>query len=95
MLTIDKILFALLFQVNNAALSFSLNSDSLTVLSTGVLLKYLTVRGTSHLISVAQSVAHLTQEPGFRVRYPVRPHTFVSPVADSRRQLSVCARSTG
>ena len=34
---------------------------------------------------VAQLVARLTQEQRSRVRYPVRPHTFVSPFADSRR----------
>ena len=33
---------------------------------------------------VAQSAGRLTQEPEGRVRYPVRPHNFVSPSADSR-----------
>ena len=34
---------------------------------------------------VAQLVARLIQDRRFRVRYPIRPHTFVSPSADSRR----------
>ena len=36
---------------------------------------------------VAQSIRRLTQEPEVRVRYPVRPYTFVSPSADSRRAV--------
>ena len=35
---------------------------------------------------VAQSVGHLTRERSW-VRYPVWPHTFVSPSADSRRTV--------
>ena len=42
---------------------------------------------------VAQSVASLTHKPEVRVRYPVRPHTFVSPSVDSRRQLSLTGES--
>ena len=33
---------------------------------------------------VAQSVGHLTRKSESRVRYPVWPHTYVSPSADSR-----------
>ena len=36
---------------------------------------------------VAQSIARLTQEPESRVRYPVRPHTFVSSSTGSRRAV--------
>ena len=36
---------------------------------------------------VALSVARLTQEPDVRVRYPVQPHIFLSPSADSRRAI--------
>ena len=36
----------------------------------------------------AQSVARLTHEPEVPVRYPVRPHTFVSPSADLRRAVA-------
>ena len=32
---------------------------------------------------VAQSVGHLTRKSGTLARYPVWPHTFVSPSADS------------
>ena len=41
---------------------------------------------------VAQSVARPTQEPEVPVRYPVRPHTFVSPSADSKRAVVSCWR---
>ena len=36
---------------------------------------------------VAQSVGHLTRKPRSWVRYPVWPHTFVSPSADSRKYV--------
>ena len=36
---------------------------------------------------VARSVARLTQEAEVRVRYPIRPHTFVSTPADSRKAV--------
>ena len=36
---------------------------------------------------VAHSVARLIHEPEVPVRYPVRPHTFVSPSAGSRRTV--------
>ena len=36
---------------------------------------------------VAQSVGHLTHKSGVLVRYPVGPHTFVSPSAFSRRAV--------
>ena len=35
-------------------------------------------------VRVAQSVGHLTRKSGVLVRYPVWPHTLVSPSADSR-----------
>ena len=42
------------------------------------------------------SVVHLTQEQASWVRSSVRPHTLVSPSADSRRTVvSYCAGSTG
>ena len=37
---------------------------------------------------VAQSVGHLTRKSEVLVRYPVWPHTFVSPTADSRRAVA-------
>ena len=40
-----------------------------------------------------QSVGHLTRKSEVLVRYPVWPHTFVSPSADSRGQLSVTGES--
>ena len=36
---------------------------------------------------VAQSGARLTQEPEVSGSYPIRPHTFISPSADSRRTV--------
>ena len=36
---------------------------------------------------VAQSGARLTQEPEVPGSYPIRPHTFISPSADSRRTV--------
>ena len=39
------------------------------------------------LSHMAQLVARLTQEPEVQVQYPVRPHTFVSCSADSRRAV--------
>ena len=36
---------------------------------------------------IAQSVECLTQKPEVTDSYPVRPHTFVSPSANSRRAI--------